>query len=871
MFKVEIHDNTREYFSKLDLNEDALHLTSNTSLQKLIVESNVKSKGFYSKNQENSWKVQSINELMRSLYPNLNDPIKKNYLMMELRNLLMKEKNHDIFLIQENIKELLTSYLFLIESGIRYIPEDMDNVNNEEKTIINLFNKFTRVPRLSPILREITSSEKLKNLHLILNEDNQQKPIKKIYLYNFNNLHLSRMVFLKRLSYVGYQVIFRIPYFNVSKVDEPWKNVYTLKSFNWDMSRYVQYSTNRKNAFIDYIEGLSPNKDNKNVEFKKYIGSFEFKKEIEENLDKKIRYFSLDNKFINQVFRLGDEIDSNEVNDRFKLPVVRFLTNIYKCKIRGKDIILDYNLFTDIITSGWIEIKEKTRTINGVNHMDFIQMLEPYFEGVNTIDGFIERLEELKNLKLASDNFEENAKSKINKNKVKRYLSNPFRVLSLVNLEDYNITLIQFRSLIERLRSILKRILTRDDEFINYNNTMELLKLIYEKNEFINEIKNNIKYKVAIEQINQALNYHHEEIYIHKADARDLVIILIGGAKEVNFQEEVLGMDSLDGNIQRSLYDCIHITDMSYKGYQKNIKIRKTISKYINYNFINKVLNTSEYQERKEIHECLSISKEAVNNVEGFIKFDIANIFINYSNKIIFSWIENLRDGDSESIILRILKNLYPEHENKDLILDYFEEVEKEINISHQEDFSYSNYLYKHSAISPIGYRDLDFCYNKFLYSSILQPNPIYRSDFHHKLVFSSLISLLKYDVPNYDENIKKYLFPLFPQWNYTTKENVLIINSYNLPLKEYNLYENINYPKNMANLQILRSKYIVTEKYKVKNRYKANNLDTEDLFKEFLEAYSLNDDYFNEGKHCIMCPHIMICKKGEFALEWDK
>ena len=36
MFRVETHDNSYEYFNNIDLDEKALHITSNLSLDKLL-------------------------------------------------------------------------------------------------------------------------------------------------------------------------------------------------------------------------------------------------------------------------------------------------------------------------------------------------------------------------------------------------------------------------------------------------------------------------------------------------------------------------------------------------------------------------------------------------------------------------------------------------------------------------------------------------------------------------------------------------------------------------------------------------------------------------------------------------------------------
>ena len=38
--------------------------------------------------------------------------------------------------------------------------------------------------------------------------------------------------------------------------------------------------------------------------------------------------------------------------------------------------------------------------------------------------------------------------------------------------------------------------------------------------------------------------------------------------------------------------------------------------------------------------------------------------------------------------------------------------------------------------------------------------------------------------------------------------------------------------------------------------------------FKEFLKVYSKEEKIVNPGKHCSMCPYILICKEGEYPIE---
>ncbi|CEI72577.1 hypothetical protein [Romboutsia hominis] len=849
MFRVEIHDNSYEYFSKIDLEENAFHITSNLSLEKLIKENN--------KNPSYVWKVKNITHLLENIYPNLHDLLNNNRLKIDLRDILIKNEVHESLMKEENIKILFSDYIFLIQSGIRQIPT-IENISKEQEVIINIFNQFVQKGSVQEIIKELSSAANLKNKYTeVINEN-----IKTIYLYNFNNLYLSRMVFFTRLKYLGYEVVFRIPQLNIENIDEPWKKLYSKKYFMWDESKYIKYNPLEKSTYTDYIQGLEVKDDNKDIVFKEFLGSFEFKNELKHNKDKSISYYALDTNLINQVFDIDEEKEQH-------MPLIKFMTNIYTPKFKDSDIYLNYSLLTELLTSGWIEIKEGNRIINGIDHLDFIKNLESYFEGLEDIESILNRIEDLRNLKLASDTMENKVKQKIIKNKVKRYLSNPFRCISYVNVENYDITIVQFKSLIERLRYILRNILKREDEFVEYNKNTIFLKSILEKNIFINELREDEEYKPIIDKIYKALEYKHDIDIIYKEDVKELTRILLSKNSEEE-THKVLPIDTIDGDWQRKVYDEIHITDLSFKSYQKYLESRKTIGKYINHKFINKILNTNMYKDKEELKKCLEIAKLSVNNTEQFFSFDISNLIVNYKGKIVLSYIQNLRDGDSESILLRVLKNLYQrEHNIENTLLDYLDNIEIEEN--KKEPLIITNdILNKHRVISPVGYRDLDFCYTKFIYSNILESNVIYESDFHHKLLFSTIISLLKRDIPNYEDNIKRFLFPLFPQWNETTKENMVMTNLKNLQLKEYYLYENINFPKNIDRLQILMSKYIVTEKYKVKNRYEENKLDTEKLFKEFSTNYLNNNELYNPGRHCTMCPHILICDKGEYPVERD-
>ena len=116
--------------------------------------------------------------------------------------------------------------------------------------------------------------------------------------------------------------------------------------------------------------------------------------------------------------------------------------------------------------------------------------------------------------------------------------------------------------------------------------------------------------------------------------------------------------------------------------------------------------------------------------------------------------------------------------------------------------------------------------------------------------------------------NVEDYLFPLFPQWPITTKKNMLK-TSYKRDIRISMKHQNISFPKNLADIQILRSKYLVTKRYKIRNAYRRSNINPDRLFKEFSEE--IENEKSEKGMHCSMCPHVLICLKGEFAIDRNR
>ena len=271
---------------------------------------------------------------------------------------------------------------------------------------------------------------------------------------------------------------------------------------------------------------------------------------------------------------------------------------------------------------------------------------------------------------------------------------------------------------------------------------------------------------------------------------------------------------------------------------------------------------------RQIVLDGLELQEKSKASFEHYIKFAIANLLINYNGNVEFSWIEGLRKEDNKSILLKQIESIYGNIEYVKQYLDFNDYI-RDDEIIEEWEYNYDKKEIKNNlkSLPEVDFRNLDFCGNKFLYSSIIEDYPIYYSDFHHRMLFSALISMLKNNIEKGYYNLYNFFLPLFPQWEEVLKKNILDCEYSRKALSEYKYFEGLNYPKSIDKLYLLKSKYIVTEKSRIRNRYNKGEFNSDRYFNEFVDEY-LDDDLVNSGLHCKMCPYCYICKKGDFAID---
>lgn len=889
MYKVETHNNSREYYENLVIENDAVYITANSSLSYMIKEVSKIS-------NEDKWKVLDIEKFIRCLYPNWTSKINEIKLKGEIRKAIYEVRKvvkseaeiKELKFLEDNISVVYSDFKYLVEAGIKELNYETYDI--KLKLIKNIFNIFSKSNLFKNVSDEVLNVEKIRdfskqliNSYLLkinkidMNKardikrliDNKNDSIKKIYFYNINTLDLRRYMIAEILRCSGFEIIFVIPYFKTLKVvNKCWTMVYGDTNL-FDVKVNEKYCTPRRDRvkYVDFLEGrdILDSTDEK-VYSKNYREVYDFKKEVK---DKNIITLYEDSLNI-----ITDNDNSNLKNHCYQTSIGRFLFNLYNCNIDDEELKIDFNTYREMITSGWIEY----RGWNGLRLQSYLVDNAEYFSGVTTLNEIITRIEKLKELKEVSDVFYEQSKDRVKKNSTKQFLSNPFKAFGYIDVDKYNITVNNMLEVTLKLKKFLLKTFENEDGLVNVEEHFNLLMSLYRNKHIVSlynsgsEIQKRVIKKIFV-ILNKPKEFGEE---VHKDELIDLFNIKLKFNNKVleDDNSKEFWIDQLEGLIYRDMIlkknnGTLYLGDMSYKSYEKYIEKLREFNKILSTNDLRFIFENNLKGRSKDIVlQGLKLQGNSKRARENYFKFTLANLFINYDGNIEFSWIQGLRKNDSKAIFFKQLELIYGKAQDELQFLDSNEFVnEEEINFNIINDYNYKEIINNVNSVPEVAFRDLDFCGDKFLYSSILQSNPVYYLDFHHKLAFSALISIFKNNIEDGYLNMLKFILPLFPQWKDVEKRNILDCEFSRKGLREYRYFEGINYPKSIDVLYLLKSKYIVTENSKIRNRYNKGEFNGERYYKEFIDEY-LTDEQNNRGLHCKMCPHSYLCKKGEFVID---
>lgn len=860
MFRIETYQDPHQYFPQINMDEDSLHVTGDSSFRLFLMECHPSFP---------SDQVVTYEKLQKELFPKWNGVFSDLYLKTKLREEIIDLTVEKPLLqrsLIDSIEEWLDCVRFLVDMGLLegVAPPEEDR-SDEQVLFYEVWKRLLADARCKRLFFSRQGPKIDKTLAHVY-----RKKIKRIYVYHMIQMSADRMRFFLQCVQARVQVVFRIPYYSaLPHVYQPWKAVYQYisddKGWLETGDRDIPVTGRR---FASYLEGdrsFANGEETRKVPFYEFVSPVHFQRALhsEPSLVGERRYIVDQSKTINQMFR--GHMGTKQLDDQrpylLQLPCNRFFLHFYQCQNRKGTIWLEYRDLMECITSGWVV----TREVNGKEAASFLLDLEPYMEGIQTIEDVLERIDRLEELREISGYFDDLSLEKTGKSATKQYLSNPFRAFSYVNQHRYNITLKQLRSLLLQFQKLALSLLPEENEVVSINKHLHMVFQLWER----------VKVQLSLDSVDQqrmekALQKKILEPWnASRAELFEFMATLLTGKNQVKDQpleEDIDNLNQLEGLALQT--NEIHVTGLSTE-ILANYSIGKRIAPLTftwlkHWGLADSQRGGASFQ---DVVIALRVHYELNHVGISFLYFQIYYLLAFAKKEVIFSWIKEIAPYDEKSALFELLHVLYGEDQEIEIWTDPdFSEDSLWFDENEPMDHSKPDFSSLIGQIPSVSWLDQDFCSRKFYYNTIVSSHPIYETDFHQRIAFSIIGDLFAQQALG-EEGVVEHLFPLFPQWNPTLKKNFLD-TVYKLKFLTYRTFQNISHPKGMNRLQRLYSQYIVTRRYKVKTAYDANKSDEKRWLKEWGETLDEVNAKAEPGKHCMMCPHLMICEKGEFAVD---
>lgn len=865
--QIQFISKPREYFKSLNISSNELHIFISSTLEQYI------KNNLFSDKKMN---IVLFKDIEKILYPKWNNTIEVIRMTSILRDIIdkldisFKEKVSYL----KDIDNILKVIRYLSELGVKEVNNlliEKDKIlTKKEKDIINIYTEFIKDEKIEELLGEFTQpinseifASKIQDFNnRVKGIDGELSNISKLYIYNDAKLDMKTCLMLKRLQTRGIDVVFRV-YFT-KEVAENCPNYYELYKSICENDE-IESRTFTSN-FMKYLSG-HPIKKNfrEDIAFKNFENPSRFKQYLREYpLEKKHtysgvvgrQYVAISSDILNEYFKDVIFEDTNGNEDIFSYDEGNFLINLYNLVPQEDDFKITFNDLFKCVTSGWVEVKSGNKYISGKRAATLLIDLQEYFNGCETIGDYLSRIDSLELLDQFKNEFDKLGESKVQKDRVKRYLMNPLRVFSYLNSDRYEVTIKQFRDIIYKFKRMATTLL--HDDMLDVNEHLSSLREIWDNVSFnCEESESNLGFS----RVSSALSFKGEDYELMSFQEMRSLLIAIISNKDIGdgTDTKIKSLFTLEGIILEDVKE-ISLVDLSEKSIERIYEI-KEISNMLNTSFLERVINYSNLN-NPLFRNLLEIHNKWINTFNDSLNYNLCILFENYNGRINILYIDGIFDNDNKSSVYNIIKNIYEVEEEvvNGTPISYFDFMEDEVELEKLKinDIGWSE------DIAPIALLDLDFCPRKFFLSNILGSNPVYSSELHQQMAFTTLAALFSGGKRN-DERVKDIFFKLFPQWTDTLKEN-LLETSYTRDINTRFKFKNINFPYYMKDIQILRSKYGFY--HKVKDAYKDKNLKSTEYIKSFLEDVNINTIEGRCGTHCSMCPHQYICTKGEWAID---
>lgn len=883
MFKVETFKDPVVFYNQIEVGMDELHITSISTLAMHI-------KGLGEVRQK--WNVWIYHHFYNALYPVWTDTRTKLEQQRLIRKIIKEHKEewgeHTPTLLRQ-VNRINQTFRELLELNLKALI-DLKDESEITKHYKKIYEYFLQQEEVFKYVEELNKPLTPETLDRCLNHYNELRleiprqgypPIKRIYIYSMDHLEMERLIFLKKLSEAGYEVIFRIPYSEeYSVLHSPWLNVY--KNFvpkeQWQpiQEHVIEKTSPLKNFLAGKEEVVEGNVKLINhggvdaVSFKKYLKEHPLHREDME-------YIGGQEDLLNEYFR--DEIDHSEsIKHFYETPLGRFVCELYKLKFEEDHIIMNYSTFMTMMTSGIVVLlNEKAVVASGKDAMGMLNELKSYMVGVRTLDDIIERLQAYKRFEEKSGDLDQLQKEVIEGNRVKGFLLNPLKAFGFSNNGEYNITVEQLVELGQQLKGIINTLLKESSPIVNMNTHIEAFKKLLQDSQVLTYIEDTVTRKIYADFFT-VLNLQVSKLVI--TDLEDISEYIVAttsiNPKEIEELAELKDKDDKEDDKKLILikgleYICglnvngvknLYLCDLSTINVNTYVSKREnTLSLFSLEELLTYIMGMENSVQKTTLIKAQKIAETCKKEIQSFIKYNMATLLTYYEGNLHIGWIKNLNAYDTQWYLLEIIESLYKTEQ----VNETTSKLEEEFILSPEEEVNEEpiqvEYLVK--ELSPLALRDLEECGKRFYYDNILYPHPIYREDFTQRYAFARACRILEGRLMG-EENMKHIIYPLFPQWTDTLKDNLLIVdkdkhrNTGNRNMPTYSEFQDIKFLDDMIRMQHLWS-----FKNSTKNK-------TEQSKRASIEKWAEESKHElkTKGEHnCGICPYQLLCSNAQFKI----
>jgi len=876
MFRVETFKDPMVFYNQIKVGMDELHITSIPTLAMHI-------KGLGETKQK--WNIWIYHHFYNAIYPKWNSIETKLEQKRLIRKLIKAHRAewtaHTTTLLRQ-VERINDTFRELLELDLKEL-KDIRDESELTQCYKKLYHYYLEQPEVSFYKKELHQELTTELIAEHLNQYNEKKlniprlgypPVRRIYIYSMDYMDVGRIIFWEKLSEAGYEVIFRIPYSEeYPALHKCWERVYEyfVPKVEWQS---IQEDISEKTSPLkNFLEGkpvgdVTPLKVYNHgavdpVTFKRYLREHAMDRRKQE-------YIGCQDELLNEYFR--DEINKNmQIKHFYETPLGRFVGELYNLKIEGNRVQMEYNTFITMMTSGLITINADENIITGKKALGLLNELKPYMEGVHSLEEIFKRLVMYKALNRRTNEFEIFDQEQVEKNRVKGFLLNPLRAFGFVHNDAYEITVEELIQLSDRLVQVIQSLLVTYSPLENMSQHIAFFKKLLIESKMLVIIEDRLTleaYQCFFNLLNQELiNTKIEDL----EDIKEYIVAFttinsqeLEGLEEESKTKELILMKGLEHMVSMNVngVERLYLCDLSTSNMKAYVNNRQSSNSLFNLEDLARYIRALEDGIFKDqLLKELKILGACKKEIQNFVKYDMATLLTYYQGELHVGWIKNLTAYDSEWYLLEIITSLY------DIELVGAEEVLLEEDFILQEEE-----VREHSVempleqiakeISPLALKDLEYCSRRFYYNNILYPHPIYREDYMQRLAFGVICKMLDGQMRGM-ENVKRYIYPLFPQWTETLKENLVETDPYKRKVKQgYGEFDGINYPAEMIRVQCLRSFDTSTKSNVIR--------DKQVKIQKWLDANPI-ELRAEAGTGCMKCPHQLLCRASEFVVDRER